>query len=105
MVELNNLRTLLKRSVLYMNTNKSNHLRLLKKIALTGDSTYFVLHTRIKLNLQYTSIETVHLGLLGFSVFMPWRIYAYTNSSTNPLQKRTNARFLHLSLRSGVLNA
>ena len=36
MVELNDLRALLKRSVLYLNTNKSNHLRLRNKYCLRG---------------------------------------------------------------------
>ena len=36
MVELNNLRTLLKRSVLYLSTYQSNHLRLLNKYCLRG---------------------------------------------------------------------
>ena len=36
MVELNNLRTLLKRSVLYLNTNQSNHLRLRNQYYLRG---------------------------------------------------------------------
>jgi len=36
MVELNNLRTLLKRSVLYLNTNQSNHLRLRNQYCLRG---------------------------------------------------------------------
>ena len=36
MVELNNLRTLLKRTVLYLNTNQSNHLRLRNQYCLRG---------------------------------------------------------------------
>ena len=42
MVELNNLRTLLKRSVFYLNINQSKHLRLRNKYSLRGRFKHFL---------------------------------------------------------------